>query len=106
MSIRALLWPTLALSGRAGRTYASLGADGEVMVWPMSSCSSRATSLGMLSSGLQQPLGETVAVMGELAGQRLIEFALALDPGAEQQAGEALGPAGAAGKSRDDHCQA
>ncbi|MNE01511.1 hypothetical protein D3C80_939510 [compost metagenome] len=43
--------------------------------------------------GLQQPLGE-LAIVGELAGQRLIELTLALDPGAEQQAGEALGQQG------------
>jgi hypothetical protein len=43
--------------------------------------------------GFQQPLGE-LAIVGELAGQRLIELTLALDPGAEQQAGEALGGKG------------
>jgi hypothetical protein len=41
----------------------------------------------------QQPLGE-LTVVGELAGQRLIEFALALDPGTQQQAGQALGQQG------------
>ncbi len=43
--------------------------------------------------GLQQPLGE-LAIVGKLAGQRLIELALALDPGTQQQASETLGQQG------------
>ena len=43
--------------------------------------------------------------MGELAGERLVELALALDAGAEQQAGEALGQQESS-RSRGCSCQA
>ncbi len=88
VSMRALLWPTPALSGARRRTMPAW-VRMAVMVWPMSSCSCAPPPADALF-GLQQPLGE-LAIVGELAGQRLVELALALDAGAEQQAGEALG---------------
>ena len=88
VSMRALLWPTGIVRGEAAHD-AGLGADGgdglaDVVV--QLACHLLADAL----FGLQQPFGE-LAIVGELAGQRLVELALALDAGAEQQAGEALG---------------
>ena len=72
--------------------YAGLGADGGDGLADVVVQLARHLLADALF-GLQQPFGE-LAVVGELAGQRLVELALALDAGAEQQAGEALGQQG------------
>lgn len=59
------------------------------MVWPISSCSSRATSAHALFR-LQQTLRQT-AVARQLGLQGLVQLAQALYARAKQQPGQALG---------------